>query len=441
MLGMVSIMELSTVFMPFVTLLTCQIIVLELGKFRFPMKKIYLIMVIELVLQTAVCDTILIIFGYHVYSMTYSITMDIPAILLFIYVSKRRDLRDAFTFLITIFVGFAISIPSMWISQLLGGGFFWYDIIRILIFVLFLIIIHKYVRVRYREIQDEMVRGWGIFSILPIIGSAVLYYEYLVYGRDGNFSEVGLICLFDILMMTMVFIVFNFILKELHEKYLVQEQKRILDIQNKAQWDQFEQQREANEKMNRRWHDLRHSTQQLIDLLEAGNAETALTYLKEQRGIDQVQREDYCLHPAVNSIICLWVERCKKAGIKVEVKTDIPDKLEIDPMELSALFANALENAYEGCMRLPEEANRFLRIEANYNGKRLAIGVENSCVKEIFFENNMPVSMKKSGGIGTRSMIYTVQRFNGTSFFEAKEGIFKARFVLNISLPMTKCAI
>jgi hypothetical protein len=40
--------------------------------------------------------------------------------------------------------------------------------------------------------------------------------------------------------------------------------------------------------------------------------------------------------------------------------------------------------------------------------------------------------MKKGGGIGTRSIAYTVERFAGTKFFEAKDGVFIARFVLNI---------
>lgn len=183
---------------------------------------------------------------------------------------------------------------------------------------------------------------------------------------------------------------------------------------------------------NRRWHDLRHSTQELIDLLEAEEVDTALAYLKAQRGMAHVPKTDYCLHPAVNSILCLWSERSRSSGIEVEIRTDIPEKLDIDPMELSTLFSNAFENSYEGCLRFEESAHKFIKVVARYSGKQLAIGFTNSCVSDITFENDVPVSIKGGGGIGTRSMLYTVQRFRGTAFFTAKDNVFTARFLLKI---------
>jgi hypothetical protein len=101
-------------------------------------------------------------------------------------------------------------------------------------------------------------------------------------------------------------------------------------------------------------------------------------------------------------------------------------------MELSALFANAFENAYEGCLRLGNGTHKFIKAEAQYNGKRLAIGFTNSCLEDIHFEDDMPVSDKINGGIGTRSIAYTVGRFHGTKYFGVKDGVFTARFVLNI---------
>jgi hypothetical protein len=68
-----------------------------------------------------------------------------------------------------------------------------------------------------------------------------------------------------LLMMAVVFFVFNYVLNQLHDKYLLQGQQRILALQNKAQLEQFERQREAAELSNRRWHDLRHNTRQLIE--------------------------------------------------------------------------------------------------------------------------------------------------------------------------------
>ncbi len=427
-------MDWSIILMPVITLVTAQITVLDLGKFRFRSKKLYTILFLELVFQVTICAAILLLFGYDAYVYSFFFCMEIPAIITLLFVSKRRDFRDIFTSLITVFISFAISIPSLWLSQVIGGkgNYLWYNLIRIIIFPFLFLLLHQFVRARYIQIQDELEKGWGVFSILPLISCLVMYYQYVIYSHTGDFSDVVVNCIFIILMMTAVFLVFNYVLTQLHEKYLLQEQRRILAMQNKAQLDQFEQQRESSEKSNRRWHDLRHGTQQLIDLLEDGKVDTALEYLKEQRGEAQVEKITYCMHPVVNSMLCLWAEKAKRAGISIEISTDIPEQLMIEPLELSALFANAIENAYEACLRLPLEVNKFIRVQAFYKTGRLAIGITNSCLPEVPFENDMPVSMKKGGGIGTRSIAYTVERFAGTKFFEAKDGIFTARFILNI---------
>ena len=427
-------MDWSILLMPVITLVTAQITVLDLGKFRFQTKKLYAIVFLELIIQVSICIAILLLFGYEAYVYTFFFCMEIPAIVTLLFVSKRRDFRDFFTALVAIFISFAISIPSQWLSEQIGGkeNYLWYNIIRMTIFPLLFLFLHKTVRTRYIQIQDELNQGWGVFSILPFLACLVMYYQYVIYSRSGDFSDVVVNCTLVILMLVAIFLVFNYVLTQLHEKYLLQEQRRILAMQNKAQLNQFEQQREAAEISNRRWHDLRHGTQQLIELLEVGKIEIALEYLKEQRGEVQIERINYCMHPVVNSMLCLWVEKVKKAGIHMEINTDIPEQLMIEPLELAALFANAIENAYEACLRLPSEAPKYIKIQTNYKSGRLAISMINSCLSEIPFEKDMPVSMKKGGGIGTRSIAYTVERFAGTKYFEAKEGVFTARFVLNI---------
>ncbi len=425
-------MNYSALFIPVVTLITAQITVLDLARFRFHARKMLLIVILEFIVQVALNAAVLLFQGLQCYGRLYFITMDIPAILIFYYSSRRRDCRDLFTVLITIFISFAISIPSMGIQKYLGFGYWLYNLLRIIIYTGVIFSLHYFVRKRYLQIQEEIEKGWGVFCILPVIGILLLYYEYLQYSENGDFLRVFGSCSIIAIIMVIVFCVFYYILNELHEKYIVLEQRRTLIMQNKAQRDLFEQQRDAAEKTNRRFHDLRHNMLMLMELLEAGDTKTALTYLKEQQGMGEITKEEYCKHPAVNSILYCWAAKARRADCKVEIHTDVPEQLGIDPMELAALFANAFENAYEGCLRLADHKLKFIRVEANYNGRRLAIGFTNSCTEDICFEGKYPVSSKKDGGIGTKSMDYTVKRYQGSSCFEAKDGVFSARFVLNV---------
>ncbi|PKM73127.1 MAG: hypothetical protein CVU91_06055 [Firmicutes bacterium HGW-Firmicutes-16] len=425
-------MDYSAFIIPIVTLVTAQITVMDLARFRFPLKKVLVILGIQLIIQTLVSGSILLLLGYDEYVRWFVIAVDLPAFLVFLYISKRRDMRDVFTTLITIFINIVISIPAIWISQLLNGVYYWYSLVRIILFVAVFLIIHCFVRKRYIQLQDELEKGWGIFSIQPAIGLIFMYFQYSQYGIDQKIMPLLFNGVIISLLILVVFWILYYVFKQLHEKYLIQEQQRILTIQCKAQMDNLEQQKEIAEMTNRRWHDLRHSTQELIELLEAGELNTAMAYLKEQRGMANLQKADYCLHPSVNSILCLWAERSIRAGITVELNMDVPEKLEIDPIELSTLFANAFENAYEGCLRLPEGTQKYIKAQSRYNGKMLAVGFTNSCANEISFENDMPVSAKSGGGIGTRSMAYTVQRFKGNISFAVKDNVFTVKFILKI---------
>jgi|GEM_PF-3004018 hypothetical protein len=425
-------MKYFDLFTPIVTLITAQITVMDLAQFRIKTKKLLLILGIELILQVAVNFLIFIHGGIELYARYYFFTMDLPCILTFAFVAKRRNFCDLFTVLITIFISGIVAMPCMWGEQIFGFSIRWYNLLRVLAFSIVFLFLHFIVRKYYMRLQDEIEKGWGIFSILPFIGSGFMYYKFWQYSMNGDFVSTLTDCSIIIFIMGSVFFVFFYIFRLLHEKYVVQEQKRILSMQNKAQHDQFEQQKEAAEKTNRRWHDMRHHTRELIELLEQGNNEAALTYLKAQVGNDRVSQDQFCMHPAVNSILSLWTERSKMAGIRIDIRTDIPEQLEIEPMELSALFANAFENAYESCIGLANDIQKYIKVEAHYNGRRLGIGFTNSCRKDIRFEDGMPVSSKTGGGIGTRSITYTVKRFHGVSYFEAKDNQFIARFILNV---------
>ncbi|MBI9095521.1 MAG: GHKL domain-containing protein [Sphaerochaeta sp.] len=425
-------MDYSAIFIPMLTLLISQAIVLDLARFRFPRKKVVLILAIELGVLVIVSSAVLILAGLAMYARWYVLILVIPSYTTYIYTSKYRDGRDMFTIVTTIFISFFISIPAMWFSRFNGSGYWHYNFARIVLASIVFVFIHYVFRKSYLLAQEEIDKGWGVFSILPFLGSVVLYYTFVRYGRRGSFIEVLYATSATMVIMVAVYAVIFYMFQQLHEKYIVLEQQRILAMQNKAQFEQYLLFKETSETMNRRWHDLRHTTQVMIELLESGDTDTALSNLKDQMGMSSYTYEEYCQHPAVNSILCLWAERSRKENILLSIVANVPATLEIESVELSALFANAIENAYYACMELPDDVERYIKVEAHYNGKRLAIGITNTCRDSVRFENDMPISSKEGGGIGTLSMLYTVKRFHGAYTFSAEDGLFSTRFVLNV---------
>lgn len=208
-------MDLSAFIVPIVTLVTAQITAMELARFRFPLKKMLLILGIQLIAQAIISGSIFLFLGYDEYARWFFIAVDLPAFFVFLYTSKRRDMRDVFTALIIIFINISISIPAIFLSQLLNGGYYWYSLIRIILFAFVFLAIHFFMRKRYLELQDVLEKGWGIFSIQPAIGLIFIYYQYLQYGINEKSMPMLLNCALISLLILVVFWVLYYVFKQL----------------------------------------------------------------------------------------------------------------------------------------------------------------------------------------------------------------------------------
>ena len=124
------------------------------------------------------------------------------------------------------------------------------------------------------------------------------------------------------------------------------------------------------------------------------------------------------------------------SGVKIELEARVPSSIPMDEVALVGLIANALENAVEGCLRCPEGVERFVKGTFAYTDHhgvgKFHMVVENSCLQHIAFENGYPVSQKKSGGTGTKSIAYTAEQFNGMAEFTAEKGLFRTRVLLHL---------
>lgn len=91
-------------------------------------------------------------------------------------------------------------------------------------------------------------------------------------------------------------------------------------------------------------------------------------------------------------------------------------------IDLTCVLGNALENAFEGCLRLPEHDEKKIIVTIKYFDQRLRVKVENTCSLDILFKNELPITQKQGGGTGTKSILYTAERYDGTAGFSVMNG-------------------
>ena len=124
------------------------------------------------------------------------------------------------------------------------------------------------------------------------------------------------------------------------------------------------------------------------------------------------------------------------------------------PTDLCSLFANAIENAINACKLVQTartsinnsynsisdtasdynsgctsdygevNSNRIITVKVFDKNNKLCINITNTYAVEPIFENNTPVSDKAGHGIGIRSIISVIEKYNGVYDFFTEDGLF-----------------
>ena len=143
---------------------------------------------------------------------------------------------------------------------------------------------------------------------------------------------------------------------------------------------------------------------------------------------------DYCGDPTLNLIVHRFYERCRSGGIRFDVNIR---EAQIDFMtapDITALFDNLLENAYEAAA-----VSHDKMIELNIcmrNKSFTMIQVANSCDITPTTENGELITRKGTPyhGIGTKSIRRIVKKYDGDLKWQyrEKERVFETTIMLRL---------
>ncbi len=102
-------------------------------------------------------------------------------------------------------------------------------------------------------------------------------------------------------------------------------------------------------------------------------------------------------------------------------------------IDVSAIFANILDNAIEACIKV--EKNRYIKLRGTIVKSYYVIKCENNKINDIKVKNNKLITSKKddfSHGIGLQSVKSSLKKYDGT----LKIIYEKSKFVLKICIPL-----
>ena len=204
-----------------------------------------------------------------------------------------------------------------------------------------------------------------------------------------------------------------------------------LNTMLKAQYDRYRNYQESINLINIKYHDLKH---QLAGLRSEEDPEKRSEWIRTlDRELETYRPQTQTGNQVLDGIIDQKLAFMKQNGIQF---TCVADGKLLDFMhvtDICTIFGNAIDNAAEHVVMIPDTEKRLIHMSLSRYRQFVSIEISNYCMDKPSFENGLPVTTKKdrqNHGFGTKSILYTVEKYHGTVKFEAKEGQFSVKILI-----------
>lgn len=334
------------------------------------------------------------------------------------------------------------------------------------------------------EIHDFWMTAW----LLPFVATTMIL---LLTGtiREGHISSLALLA--RILLLLCMFMLSHLLIlfmKNLQEQIITSERNKTMENLLRVQTEQFEMLKTRIMESRRARHDFRHHRMVLQDMADRNDLHGIQTYLAKYNA-EHADRpsKTYSNNPTVNAVVAYYAGHAEAAGIRFTARVQLPEHLLIPDPIFCVLLGNLLENAVDACKtELSQSASsdaasadanaggpvtgakaaeaeadsstasgtaidpragvtasadirsdQAIRVIVKQNGDAcLSIAVDNTCSRKPIWDDGELVSTKHVGhGVGTVSIRYIAQRYDGDARFEWRDGIFYASVMLNPQNP------
>lgn len=208
---------------------------------------------------------------------------------------------------------------------------------------------------RFLELPEVLQsRGTGLMLSLLFPVASLLILAVVVYAaREIDGITVGIAVFGCVLLIANGAILYLLRLmarqgREEQERALLHQQMQIQMASILALEKSYRAQRQAT-------HEFRNQLQTIHDLLAQNEADEALAYVRQLQGMQTTRiLAVNTHHPILDAVLNQKYQTGKEADTEIQFRVNDLSGLKLETDALVVLFSNLLDNAIEGCGRLPE---------------------------------------------------------------------------------------
>lgn len=382
------------------------------------------------VVTSAVCLWIMATKGIAAMGQYGVLIGSVPSLIFLFVFSRQRNAQFVFLFCLCDTVCMWIELASGLIDYAVGGGGVVTLVLRLVTFPLLEYAVWRWLRRPFLELSHIVRRSWLLFAILTGVCYLILVllsvYPTMIFQRPEDIPLAVMVLALIALAYTTIFLA----LFEQYDMLKTQERQRVFEAQAMMMSRRVEDMHRTEEAMRIERHDMRHQLQTIVSLAQQGDKEALLDYIgAAQDRLNAIGSRSYCTNPILNAVLVNTAEQAEALGIALELSVVLPDELPVDALELSIVFANALENAIRAVEKLPPDQRRI--VCKSVPAPRFMMEISNPYAGKVTFDReDLPVSGKPGHGIGTRSIAAFAEKYDALCRFQAEKGWFKVQLAV-----------
>ena len=262
-------------------------------------------------------------------------------------------------------------------------------------------------------------------TVLYGISNFVVIIVKVAYQSDFFLPFTNFFCIiFVILYLT-------YFMRAEDEKKGMEFRIAMMKQQEELQFDYYEAQREKYRQSVSILHDVNRHIRSIEELYRLDKKEEALEYTRQIGSIlKPLVPKEYSDNPMLNIILADKQQSAESLGIQFMIQVECGKLDFLEPVDVTTLFGNLLDNALEACKKCSGE--RYIQIHIRNYNEMVSVRIMNSVQTEVKLKNGRPVGAEESrGGIGSLNVERCVEKYGGSILYKNADGKFYSDVILN----------
>lgn len=283
------------------------------------------------------------------------------------------------------------------------------------------------------EIEDTRV--WNLYILSQaVLNTAMLACLRTDYAQNGIAPKAFALQMVMLLASMSVTLLLFYAFKSSRDVELAKAKQLRNELLLELNSKQYSSIRDNIEQMKQIRHDIRHHIRVVEQMLEEGNLENVLNYIKKyEANIPEGIKIKFCERLSLNALLEYYYAIALEKAIEVSFDVASLADCNIMDLDLNILLGNALENAIEASVNVVSEKRR-VTLCAKKKAGSVFITIDNNFDGVIKNRQGTLLSKKrgyKESGYGNASMDAVVEKYKGTIKREITGNRYLVSIVLN----------